>query len=113
MLRIKVLRVRPDHSVQVSVHGLLCRACSLRCGGCVWAHEAFYIGAASRNSSCRVAQVNQLSLLVEIFALFACSAIDLTLPKHVSVFLKAAFASLDFELRISVTPTEIVRIVRD
>ena len=113
MLRIKILRVRPDHSVQVSVHGLLCRASPLRCGGCVWAHEAFYIGAASRNSSCRVAQVNQLSLLVEIFALFACSAIDLTLPKHVSVFLKAAFASLDFELRISVTPTEIVRIVRD
>ena len=113
MLRIKVLRVRPDHSVQISVHGLLCRASPLRCGGCVWAHETFYIGAASGNSSRRVAQVNKLSLLVEIFALFACSTIDLTLPKHVSVFLQAAFASLNFELRISVAPTEIVRIVRD
>ena len=113
VLRIKVLRVRPDHSVQVSIHGLLCRASPLRSGGCVWTHETFYISAASGNSSRRVAQVNQLSLLVEIFALFACSAIDLAFPKHVSVLLQAALASLDFELRIYVTPTEIVRIVRD
>ena len=113
MLRIKVLRVRSDHSVQVSVHGLLRRASPLSRGGCVWAHETFYICAASSNSSCRVAQVNQLSLLVEILALFACSTIDLALPKHVSILLQAALTSLNFELRINVTPSEIVRIVRD
>ena len=51
--------------------------------------------------------------MVEISTLLIRSTIDFTLPIRISVLLEATLTRLDFELRIYITSTEIIRIVRD
>ena len=55
MLWVKVLRVGPDNSVQVCVHCLLRCAGPLRSIASLRAHDTINVGAATRNTSCRVA----------------------------------------------------------
>ena len=114
VLRVEVLRVGPDHGIQIRIHWLLSCACPLhRCFARLLAYHPVDIFAATCNSCSWIAKIEELSLLVKITAFLFSDAIEVTFSSQILILLSSSCTWINSELIVSIASTEVFRIIWD
>ena len=111
VFRVEVLGISPDDSIQVSVHRLLRSRSTCRSRNGARTHYPSYVRTSTTDTGSRIPQVQKLSLLVEIFALFPI--VNATLASEILRIPETTLARLNSELGTCVILTKLGRVARD